>query len=422
MSENYHNYQLLLAKAAQLYEKHEVGRPEPFNVFSVLFKDEKKNYEEELHTPFLHALLNYKKPEEDDRKNLKDFLQHVRVKDFELGDVKVEQERYFNWRNEEDEWKGNEIDILITNSKQAVIIENKPGGQDGDKQLWRYYKTLEDRGYSDIHLLYLTLDGRDPSDNSVGALGRKLIKCISYKDIIPWLERCQKRACDEPGLRESVMQYLQLVRKRTGIDSRRKYMKELKELCLEDNNFVLFPDLDDAMRKVGTELLWNEIGSELKSEIPDLPDKNEKRSSKGLYYQLSKATSLEVAVGAEGVAHCLWFGVGCSKKYKDKYDMLENTLKEVNDGVTSDQEPYPRWWRVGNSYSDLLKLENLELLSNDTERRKYAKETVQEIIKKGLKEVWEILEDIAMVNAIKEGEKTEFVSEEQIFEILEGIS
>ena len=39
MSDNYHNYQLLLAKAAQLYEKHGVGRPEPFNVFSVLYKE-----------------------------------------------------------------------------------------------------------------------------------------------------------------------------------------------------------------------------------------------------------------------------------------------------------------------------------------------------------------------------------------------
>ena len=39
MRDNYHNYQLLLAKAAQLYERHRVGRPEPFNVFSVLHKE-----------------------------------------------------------------------------------------------------------------------------------------------------------------------------------------------------------------------------------------------------------------------------------------------------------------------------------------------------------------------------------------------
>ena len=31
MSDNFHNYQLLLAKAAQLYERHGVGRPEPLH-------------------------------------------------------------------------------------------------------------------------------------------------------------------------------------------------------------------------------------------------------------------------------------------------------------------------------------------------------------------------------------------------------
>lgn len=407
MSENYHNYQLLLAKAAQLYEKHGVGRREPFNVFSVLFKDEKKNYEEELHTPFLHALLDYKKPEDDARENLKDFLQHVRVKDFELGSVKVEQERYF-------------IDILITNGKQAVIIENKPGAQDRDKQLWRYYKTLEDHGYSDIHLLYLTLDGHDPSDNSVGGLGRKRIKCISYKDIIPWLERCQKRAYDEPELRESVIQYLQLVRKRTGTDDRGKYMDELKELCLEDNNFVLIRELNDAMGEAGTELLWDEIESELRLEIPDLPDKGKEHSSKGLCYRLSEATSLKVGVGVYRNDHNrIWFGVVCSKeKYKDKYNMLKNALKDVSDGETDNE--HPRWWRTSKTLN--LNKPDFDLLSDKEKRRKYAEDIAQEILKKGLKEVWEILEDIAMVNAIKEGEKTEFVSEKQIFKILEGIS
>ena len=417
MSENYHNYQLLLAKAAQLYEKHGIGRQEPFNVFSVLFKE---TNEVNLHSRFLHALLDYKKPEDDAKENLKDFLQHVRVKDFELGGVKVEQERYFNWRNKQGERKGNEIDILITNGKQAVIIENKLGDQDQEKQLCRYYNVLKDRGYSDIHLLYLTLDGRDPSDDSVGNLDRKL-KLISYEELIPWLESCQKRAYDEPELRESVKQYLQLVRKLTGTDDRRKYMDELKELCLKDNNFVLIRDLNNAMREAGTELLWNEIESELKSEIPDLPDKDKERSSKGLYYRLSKATSLEVGVGAHPNDHyCIWFGVGCSKeKYRDKYDMLKNALKDVSDGETDAE--YPRWWRTGKTLN-LNKPEDFKLLSNSIERQEYAKETAQEIIKKGLKEVWEILEDIAMVNAIKEGEKTEFVSEEQIFEILEGIS
>lgn len=402
MSENYHNYQLLLAKAAQLYEKYEVGRREPFNVFSVLFKDEKKNYEEELHTPFLHALLDYKKPEDDARENLKDFLQHVRVKDFELGSVKVEQERYF-------------IDILITNGKQAVIIKNKLGAQDRDKQLWRYYKTLEDHGYSDIHLLYLTLDGRDPSDNSVGGLCRKLIKCISYKDIIPWLERCQKRDENEAALQDVVTQYLQFVRKLTDTDSRGKYMDALKKLCLEDNNLVLVHDLNHVM----LEAIWNKIGFELRLEDLGLSEK--KVSKYGLTYELSEATQIQIHVMARGhgTRGRIWFGIYCPEKdHKRKYKKIKKSLEGVRGEEPDDKYP---WWRYADENLNLNlekpTRENLELLSNKEKRKKVVRKIVQ-----NLKEVLEVIEDIAMVNAIKEGEKTKFVSEKQIFKILEGIS
>ena len=106
MSDNYQNYQLLLAKAARLYEKHGIGRPEPFNVFSSL--QNKKGYLNEiLHSRFLYTLLDYKKPRDETRENLNDFLLHVGVKDFELCSVKVERE-----------YDG--IDILIINAdKQA---------------------------------------------------------------------------------------------------------------------------------------------------------------------------------------------------------------------------------------------------------------------------------------------------------------
>ena len=196
MSENYHNYQLLLAKAAQLYEKHGVGRREPFNVFSSL-QNKEGHLNETLHSRFLHALLDYRKPGDDARENLKDFLQHVGVRDFELRGVQVKRECDY-------------IDILITNAdKKAVVIENKIRREEQDKQLWRYHNKLKEKGYfdSDIHLLFLTLEGDHPSS----ACGLPY-KIISYKDDLPpWLERCQKRAYDEPELRESLIQYLLIV-------------------------------------------------------------------------------------------------------------------------------------------------------------------------------------------------------------------
>ena len=413
MSDNYHNYQLLLAKAAQLYERHGIRLPDPFNVFSSL-KNKNRYLNETLHSRFLCALLDYKKPRDETRENLKDFLLHVGVKDFELCGAKVEREC-------------DGIDILIINAdKKAVVIENKsnPDRGDEDKQLWRYYNTLKGQDYSDIQLLYLTPDGHKPSDNSVGNLDHKRIKCISYEGLIPWLESCQERDENETALQDAVAQYLQLVRELTGTDGRGKYMNELKELFLKDNdNLVLIPGLREAMGKVETELLkqmWDEIEdkieSELKSEIQNLRDKDS--SYNGLCYRLSKSTSLKVAIYSGRI----WFGVGCSKeKYKDKYDTLKNALEDVSGGKTNEKWELP-WWRYVDIDLDLNNPEDFRLLSNDAARQNYTKKAAQEIVEKGLKEVWEVLEDLALVNAIKEGEKTELVPEEQIFEILERIS
>ncbi len=403
MSDNYHNYQLLLAKVAQLYERHGIGLPDPFNVFSSL-KNKNGYLNETLHSRFLCALFDYKKPGYETRENLKDFLLHIGVKDFELCGVRVEPEC-------------DGIDIRITNAnKKALAIENKsnPKRGDEDKQLWRCYHTLKGQGYRDIKLLYLTPDGHKPSDNSVGNLDHKRIKCISYEGLIPWLESCQERDENETALQDAVAQYLQLVRELAGTDGRGKYMSDLKELCREDNNFVLIRDLRDAIREVEKELrkeIWDKIECELKSKIQYFPPdkKRYKQDNKGLCYQLSESTSLEV-VGDPTI----WFGVRCSKKkYKDKYDTLKNALEDVNGEKPHDD--YPFWQKVD-------RLEDLSLLLKDAERQKYAKETAQKIVEKGLKEVWEVLEDLALVNAIKEGEKTELVPEEQIFEILERIS
>ena len=251
-------------KAARLYKEHEAGRPKPFNVFSVLRLERD---EVNLHSRFLHALLDYKKPAGENRENLADFLRHVGLKDFEQRGIRVEKpERY-------------RIDILITNDarpRQAVVIENKIGAGDQPKQLCRYYNTLKDKGYGNIHVLYLTLNGDKPSEHSF--CGRhceaRSYEAISYKNTLPdWLESCQQRA-DDRGLRESVAQYRQVVQKLTGTDFKEAYMNELKELCLEGNNLVLVHDLNEAMLEAKVSLLhqlWLDIDAVLKEEISDLP-------------------------------------------------------------------------------------------------------------------------------------------------------
>ena len=301
-------------------------------------------------------------------------------------------------------------------TKKAIAIENKINAEDRYEQLWRYYNTLKERSYlhRNIHLIYLTLDGRDPSPYSIGDLDPEKVTTVSYEDLIPWLECCQKRAYDEPKLRESVAQYLQLVQKLTRTDSRGKYMENLRNLLSQDNNFVLVHDLYEAIDKAKVVLskkLWDEIGSELRSEIPDLPARD--RSAKELCYPLSKATGIEVGTESDRI----WFGVYCSREaYKDKYDELKKALEVVSGSSSRTNNWYP-WYRYANAYLDLNNPDHFKLLANDKDRQKYAKKTAQGVAQ-GLKELLEVLEDIALVNAIEEGAKTELVPEEQIFEIL----
>ena len=201
---------------------------EPFNLFSVLRSE---HDEVNLHSRFLAALLDHRQSPGQSRENLADFLQRLEISGFDHDGASVDRE----WNN---------IDLLIRDqaSMQAVIIENKIWAADQPRQLARYAEQM--REY-DRHVLYLTPDGREASEDSAGGIA---YRCISYKsDLVRWLKGCQKRAYDEPELRESVAQYVRLMRMLTGTDFSEAYMNDLKELCLQDDNALLVHDLGEAL-------------------------------------------------------------------------------------------------------------------------------------------------------------------------------
>lgn len=386
---------LLLERALHLYDKYEAGQEAPFNIFSTLRKERD---EVNLHSRFLHALLNYQKASDAPRQNLKSFLQRVvkKDKDFAQSGIEVERER-------------DNIDILITNDvRQAILIENKIGAGDQPQQLQRYHDRLRKRGFDDISLLYLTLDGYDPSEDSIGTL---YYQSISYRDDLPpWLEGCQKRAYDEPALRESIAQYLQLVRKLTGTDFSEAYMKDLEELCLQDNNPTLIHNLNEAVIRVRVSLLkklCGEIDSALTELISKMPtDKNKNRefseaamekyvrgTKGGMYYGLfypfgSGDTEISVEFGSE-----IDFGIYYDReKDEAKYSRLKEALKNVKGGKSNRWWP---WYRCVDGRLDLRNPtpENLKLvsrlLSNEEERKKY----VEGIIHR-LKPAWDAVKEL----------------------------
>ena len=151
-------------------------RDSPFNIFTAL---RSSSDEVNLHSRFLHALLDHRQGPHGDRDNLRDFLSSVAgIEGFPLEGASIDREAC-------------NIDLLVTDSRrtQAVVIENKIWAADQERQLQRYHETLVALGYdaAAIHLLYLSPFGERPSKQSIGDL-----ECtnLSYRDDLGcWLER-----------------------------------------------------------------------------------------------------------------------------------------------------------------------------------------------------------------------------------------
>src|SRR5690606_1496424 len=107
---------------------------------------------------------------------------------------------------------GGRIDILIKYGNKYISIENKIFAADQKNQLERYFNF--NLGYNRV--IYLTLDGKAASNGSCGNLKNEDYQCIRYNyHIKNWLEECLKYTTDQPILRESIKQYLIIVKKLT---------------------------------------------------------------------------------------------------------------------------------------------------------------------------------------------------------------
>ncbi|MBO0492816.1 PD-(D/E)XK nuclease family protein [Pseudomonas sp. Marseille-Q1929] len=220
-------------------------RPAGFNLFSVL---RSSSDEVRLHSRFLAFLLDPKASHNQGAALLNLLLTRVGVQNFDSSNAIVEVE----YKN---------IDILVRNpSNQAVIIENKVYARDRDEQLWDYHQKMLGEGYRDIWTTYLTLDGAEPSQESKKTLP---VILLSYEaEIISWLRDCIPLVAREPGVRESIFQYIELLQKLTSSDQSERYMSKLKEQILLGDNLFVIADINHAFQSVLADLqldIWQRM-------------------------------------------------------------------------------------------------------------------------------------------------------------------
>ena len=237
-----------LLKVSAISEKYEVIAKETgenYNVFNILGLSTR---EVRTHSALIADLLNPKGSHGQGLIFLKLFLDQIKSKiNFpidkgKLKNAQTEVEKYIGLKNK-DNTEGGNIDIIIEVEKNAIIIENKIYAEDQKNQLLRYYNYGKMRFNNDFLLLYLTLDGHEPSNFSLGIKENKKSQIkyvnITYKeDIKSWLEKCHKETVNQPLLRETLKQYINLVKQLTGQAMSNKVNEKIKNLITENTNII----------------------------------------------------------------------------------------------------------------------------------------------------------------------------------------
>lgn len=216
---------------------------ENFNLFSILNMERQENA---THSRFVAELLNPNGTHEMGDVFLDIFINHLSKKinnnfleNFILKNSCVTVEKFIGTRNDEEKI-GGRIDIAVSDIKGLnIFIENKIYAGDQNAQIERYCNFQK----ANSIVLYLTLFGEEPTEKSRGLLNNgNDFYCISYKeDIKHWLEKCQKEASEKPLLRESIKQYIILIKKLTNQLSNNKMEAEVIDLLknnLEAGNTI----------------------------------------------------------------------------------------------------------------------------------------------------------------------------------------
>jgi hypothetical protein len=212
--------QEFLRKINDIKTLNEQKKMRGFSDYNIFLTLHKSSNEVNLHSRFIHSLLDPSGNHNQGTIFLDLFMQFCSLGEFKIDVNNVEVTR-----------EDNRIDILIsdkTNNKY-IIIENKIYAEDQNTQIQRYIdEKVKENKNAKICVLYLTLYGEKPSKNSLGKFkleGNSLkngkqefkFKAISYKDdILKWLYECRIQMQNLIKFDLIISQYIDVVKNLIG--------------------------------------------------------------------------------------------------------------------------------------------------------------------------------------------------------------
>jgi hypothetical protein len=283
---------------------------------------------------------------------------------FDVESYSVEVEKHI-----ETEEKGGRIDIYLKDSKdQIIVIENKIYAHDQEKQLVRY---------SSINpqcMLYLTLDGHEPSEHSRGELNSGVdFHTISYeKHISDWLQRCKEKSADLPLIREGIAHYFNLIDNLTNNANSNKMIEDLTKLVSKTpENFKATKDIVKAYEESKIQVqkkFWQALHErkEFNWEEPEICDANIRK-----YYEYSRSNKLYGYQALVLECECfkiyarieidrtIYLGFKTDEGNEDvlnseEYSNIQRTLKDLDSGY--EIEKWWLGWRHPKTYIDFVNM------------------------------------------------------------------
>jgi hypothetical protein len=300
---DFNRLHILISQLTSIRKQHEKVSEftgEKFNVFNILGLS---TNEVRTHSAFIGELLNPKGSHCQNELYLKQFVKYFNIENFDYSNAILEIEKSIGYITS-DKKEGGNIDILITDkNNNSIIIENKIYAGDQENQLLRYFNYGK-KYCKTINLFYLTLDGKEPSGLSTNDLDKKNFVCISYSQGIKnWLELCKEKSVNQPIIRETLTQYLNLINQLTGQSINKIMNTEIvNKIVSDDDNLKTFFELhkSNLMSDVKKELTIR-----LKQQLTELANDLD------LTFDFSENLGFESETGWEFI----------SKKSKNNYFM-----------------------------------------------------------------------------------------------------
>lgn len=333
---------------------------EKFNVFSVLNME---SDEENTHNRLIYEFLSKDGSHGMGDVFLREFFAKVLEKPYPDSEVHVERESKIK-----DPDNYGRIDIIIYGKGFCYPIEMKIYAGDQDKQIERYDKHAKDKCRDgDNKVYYLTLDGHEPSEKSLGeGLNTEMeaskdeniddikethVECISFDfHIRNWLERCSEIAWKEPSITGIIQQYIKLLDKLTGHFEEDIFMGEIKNIVGHSReNYESALAIEQSLPKIRTEKMiefFDNIKKHMDSKCKDRKleylcsdyrekaeeyyDKSKKRVYPHLSYLVWEGDKIKIVLRFE-VNERFFFGINFYGKDDNQLKCCDVNLSDAKD-------------------------------------------------------------------------------------------